>query len=265
MKKNILITGSTDGIGKLTALKFANEGHKIFLHGRNQNKLDQQISEFKALSVNQDISGFVADLSDLESVDVMAEKVKQEVKHLDVLINNAGVFKSADIRAKNGMDIRFVVNYLAPFSLTTKLLPLLMRSSEPRILNLSTAAQAPISYDAMLGKVSVSDSAAYAMSKLALTMWNNYVASKLEDVTVIAVNPGSFLNTNMVKEAYGQSWAPAEKGADILYDLAINEEHRAMSGRYFDNDNGTYANAHQDAYDQALIEKLIEITNKIIE
>ena len=82
---------------------------------------------------------------------------------------------------------------------------------------------------------------------------------------MIAVNPGSLLNTNMVREAYGQSWAPAEKGADILFDLALNEKHRSMSGQYFDNDSGRYAKAHADAYDSPAIEKLLRVTMEITE
>lgn len=264
MKKSILITGSTDGIGKLLAIKLAIEGHTVYVHGRNKNKLSELLSEIKTLSKNEKIYGFVADFSDLIAVKSMAEQIKKEVPRIDVLINNAGIYKSENILNKNGFDIRFVVNYFAPYILTNKLIPLLQKSVEPRIINLSSAAQSSISYKAMLGKEMVSENESYAMSKLALTMWSFYTANMLKNIVVIAVNPGSLLNTKMVKEAFGHHWSPAEKGVDILYDLALLEEHKTKTGKYFDNDKGKYANAHTDVYKGAAIEKLIKITQTIM-
>lgn len=264
MKKNILITGSTDGIGKLTAIKLAKEGHKIYVHGRNSEKLSNVISEIKTASKNENVFGFVADFSDLDSVKQMAEQIKTEVLQIDVLVNNAGIFFSSDSHNKDGFDTRFVVNYLAPYLLTNELLPLVRKTNEPRIINLSSAAQSPISYNAMVGKDKVSENGSYAMSKLALTMWSNYLAKKCKGITVIAVNPGSLLNTKMANEAYGTYWSPAEKGVEILYDLAISDQHKSMTGKYFDNDNGAYAPAHSDAYNEAAIEKLIEVTENLL-
>lgn len=264
MKKNILITGSTDGIGKLVAIKLAKEGHNIYVHGRNTEKLSDVISEIRAASKNENVSGFLADFSDLDSVKQMSDKIKKEVSQIDILINNAGIFFSSESRNKDGFDTRFVVNYLAPYLLTDELLPLIQKGNEPRIINLSSAAQSTISYNAMLGNEKVSENGSYAMSKLALTMWSFRLAKELKDVTVIAVNPGSLLNTKMANEAYGTHWSPAEKGVDILYDLAILDQHKKKSGRYFDNDEVGYAQAHTNAYNDVAIDELIEITENII-
>ncbi len=201
MNKTILITGSTDGIGKLAAIKLAKDGHEIYLHGRNAQKLDTVISEIKTQTNNPQIKGFVADFSDLAAVQQMAAQVNQEVSKIDVLINNAGIFKSPLATNKDGLDIRFVVNYFAPYVLTKALLPLLKKGNAPRLINLSSAAQAPVSPDALAGKIQIGAQAAYAQSKLALTMWSFQLAKQLKDITVIAVNPGSLLNTNMVREA----------------------------------------------------------------
>lgn len=265
MKKNILITGSTDGVGKLTALKLAKEGHNIYVHGRNEKKLSDVVAEIKTLSGNENVSGFIADFSNLDSVKHMADQIKKEVSHIDILINNAGIFFGAEMHNKDGFDTRFVVNYLAQYLLTNELLPLVQKGKEARIINLSSAAQSTISYDAMLGKENVSENASYAMSKLALTMWSFRLAKELKDITVIAVNPGSLLNTKMAQEAYGTHWSPAEKGVDILYELAMLDQHKEMSGKYFDNDGGEYANAHPDAYNDAAISELIATTKKILE
>lgn len=269
MKKTILITGSTDGIGKLAAIKLGKDGHEIYLHGRNAQKLDKVISEIKAQTNNQHIKGFVADFSDLSAVQQMAAQINQEVSKIDVLINNAGIFKSPVATNNAGLDIRFVVNYFAPYLLTKVLLPLLQKGNAPRLINLSSAAQAPVSSDALAGKIQIGAQAAYAQSKLALTMWSFHLAKQLEDISVIAVNPGSLLNTNMVKEAYGRYWSSADKGGNILYDLAVSDEYEGVTEKYFDNDKGeikgAFGPAHSDAYNEGAIAELIQATDKILE
>jgi len=144
------------------------------------------------------------------------------------------------------------------------LLPTLKAGDQPRVINLSSAAQAPVSLNAVVGKEALGDQAAYAQSKLALTMWNTQMAKTNLDITFIAVNPGSLLNTKMVQEAYGKHWAPADKGADILVELATDPKHVRMSGKYFDNDNGNYAYASPDAYEQVKIDQLMETANVVI-
>jgi len=172
MKKTILITGSTDGIGKLTALKLAEDGHEIYVHGRNADKLKAVISEIKTASNNDNVNGFVADFSDLKAVRNMAKQINHDLPKLDVLINNAGVYKSRVAKTKDGFGIRFSVNYFAPYLLTKALLPLLKKGDTSRIINLSSAAQAPISIEALEGEKSLSEMEAYSQSKLALTMWS---------------------------------------------------------------------------------------------
>ena len=267
MIKTILITGSTDGIGKLAAIKLAKDGHEMFLHGRNPQKLTKVIAEIKATSGNDNIKGFVADLSDLDAVRNMAVQLIEEVSKLDVLINNAGVYKSPANQTKEGFDVRFVVNYFAPYLLTEKLLPLLHKGHAARIINLSSAAQAPVSYDALLGTRHLSAQESYAQSKLALTMWSFHLAKVEPALSVIAVNPGSLLNTNMVREGFGRFWSSADKGGNILYDLAISNEYNGVTGKYFDNDKGSdkgsFGHAHPDAHDETAIEQLINVTKKI--
>ncbi len=268
MNKNILVTGSTDGIGKLTVIKLAKDGHTIYLHGRNSSKLATAILEVKEASGNENISGFVADFSDLDAVSKMVREIKVSVPKLDVLINNAGIFKTSATSNFKGFDIRFVVNYLAPYVLTKAILPLLESGDNARIVNLSSAAQSHVS-DATLAGMSIHNaSEAYAQSKLALTMWSFNLAKQLKDISVVAVNPGSLLNTKMAKNAYGQHWSSADKGRDILYDLAVSEEYNGITGKYFDNDKGNpkgeFANAHPDAYDVKLISELIDKTEEII-
>lgn len=279
MTKTILITGSTDGIGKLTALKLAEAGHQVYLHGRNADKLASVIAEVKAVATGaavDNIDGFVADFSDLTDVLKMAAEVNEKLPKLDVLINNAGIYTTASPTTKDGLDVRFVVNYLAPYELTNALLPLLKKSDKARIVNLSSAAQAPILYKAFAGQDHLADKDAYAQSKLALTMWSMDLADTVaaDDINVIAVNPGSLLNTKMVDEAYGQHWSSADKGANILTELAISDEFADDTGKYFDNDikdgvhgdaRGAFGQPHADALNKEAIAELERQTQTVLQ
>lgn len=262
--KNVFITGSTDGIGKLAALQFAREGNTVILHGRNSAKLQRTIEEVKQSSQNKAIHGFVADFSDLSSVRNLVSNVSETFPSIDVLINNAGVFKSSDALNDQKLDVRFVVNYLAPYILTKGMMPLLKNGNSPRIVNLSSAAQASISFQALKGHEMLSESNAYAQSKLALTIWSFYLAEQNPELNIIALNPGSLLNTKMVKEAYGRFWSSAEKGSNIIYEAATSERFMEGSGRYFDNDIEAFNEAHEDAYDSIIQDRLIAETERIL-
>ncbi|SDL25710.1 SDR family NAD(P)-dependent oxidoreductase [Kriegella aquimaris] len=259
--KHILITGSTDGIGKLLALRLAKEGHFVAIHGRSDAKLAASLKEIKQQSNNENVIGFLADFSDLNTVKKMAEEVSEKMPVIDVLVNNAGVLMT---NSNSGTtDIRFVVNYFAPYVLTNGLLPNIKASKTARIVNLSSAAQSTINIQALEGKIALGANEAYAQSKLALTMWSFHLAEQEPSITVVAVNPGSLLNTKMAKEAYGQHWSPAEKGVDVLYDLAMTD--LAETGRYFDNDKGFYSDAHPDAYNHEKIKELITETETLLQ
>ena len=259
--KHILITGSTDGIGKLLALRLAKEGHFVAIHGRSEKKLNTTLSQIRNESKNDNVIGFLADYSDLSDVKKMAAEVSEKMPKIDVLVNNAGIFNSKINSTPSGIDIRLVVNYLAPYQFTNAILPLIKKAEAPRIVNLSSAAQSPVSLAALKGEASLGVNEAYAQSKLALTMWSFDLAAKESNILVVAVNPGSLLNTKMAHEAYGQHWSPAEKGVDILYDLSMTD--KAKTASYFDNDKGGYSQAHPNAYSEAKIKELLAISNSI--
>lgn len=268
MQKTILITGSSDGIGKLAAIQLAQDGHQVYLHGRNQDKLNEAVEEARQKSGNNTITGYLADFSDLANVRKMADQVNSDLDHIDVLINNAGILKSKTAKNAAGIDIRFEVNYLAPYVLTNNLQTLLDKGTKSRLINVASAAQAPVNLAALRGDTNLTDQESYAQSKLALVMWTFDYAKNHPSIVSIAVNPGSLLDTKMANEAYGRHWAPASKGANILVDLATSDEYNNESGKYFDNDKGTekgyFAPAQQDAYDQQKINQLIEETNHLV-
>ncbi len=264
--KHILITGSTDGIGKLLALRLAKERHFVAIHGRSETKLAATLKEIKGQSNNENIIGFLADFSNRKAVKKMVKEVAEKMPKIDVLVNNAGILTTNS--KTDSTDIRFMVNYFAPYVLTNGLLSNIKTSEAPRIVNLSSAAQSTINIQALEGKTGLGANEAYAQSKLALTMWSFYLAEQEPSITVVAVNPGSLLNTKMANEAYGQFWSPADKGADLLYDLAVSEVFERVSGAYFDNDKGTergdFAEAHPDAYNGSKIDEIIAVTEMLL-
>ncbi len=243
MSKTILITGSTDGIGLLTAKTLATMGHNVLLHGRSKEKL-----ELAAKEVGGNTETYAADLSRMDQVHALATAVREQHDQLDVVINNAGVLKVSPTQTPDGYDVRFMVNTFAPYVLTRALLPSFTEKS--RIVNLSSAAQAPVDLDVLHGRKQVDDLAAYSQSKLAITIWSQELASELSDgPVVIAVNPGSFLASKMVKEGFGMAGNDLQIGADVLRDAAIGDAFADASGRYFDNDQGAFAQPHAAALD----------------
>ena len=243
MLKTILITGSTDGIGLLTAKKLASEGHEVLLHGRSEAKL-----EAAAADVGGRTASYVADLSRMDDVKAMADAVSLNHARLDVLINNAGVLKAPNPRTAEGFDIRFMVNTFAPYALTRRLLPIIPK--EGRIINLSSAAQAPVDLDAMAGQVDLDEMNAYSQSKLAITIWSRELAKELGDgPVVVAVNPGSLLASKMVKEGFGIEGNDLQIGVDILCRAALDPTFADASGKYFDNDAGRFNQPNAAALD----------------
>ena len=240
MTKTILITGATDGIGLLTAQKLASEGHRVLMHGRSEAKLA------KAAETIGGAETYLADLSRMGDVAAMAEEILGRHRHLDVLINNAGILKAPKAQTEADRDIRFDVNTIAPYFLTRALLPIM--PVDGRIVNLSSAAQAPVDVDAMTRYKPMADMDAYAQSKLAITIWSAEMAREMPDgPVVVSVNPGSLLASKMVKEGFGIAGNDLDIGADILIRAALSEEFAGASGKYFDNDNGQFAAPHSAA------------------
>lgn len=264
MTQTILITGSTDGIGLETAKRLASEGHDLLLHGRNPAKLDDAEGAVREQGGKGRIALLVGDLSRPVDVIELADAVIADCDGLDVVINNAGVFKVAEPLTSDGLDVRFAVNTIAPYLLTRRLLPLVR--TRGTVINVSSAAQAPVDLRALRGEVQLSDGDAYAQSKLALTMWSRHLALELgaDGPSVVAVNPGSLLATKMVKEGYGIAGNDIGIGADILIRAALSDEFAEASGQYFDNDSGRFAPPHPDALDPEKTDALVNAVDSIL-
>ncbi len=262
MTRTILLTGSTDGIGKLAALRLLKEGHEVLLHGRDPDKL-ARVREELSKRAGHPVEGFVADLSSMAEVARLADEVAAAHDRLDVLVHNAGVYRAPDVRTADGFDIRFAVNTFAPWLLTQRLLPLL--PDDGRIVNLSSAAQSPVDLAALAGHEPLGEGAAYAQSKLALTMWTNHLPRGLGGRQVaVSVNPGSLLGTNMVREAFGITGGDVAIGADIVARAAVSDVFADASGRYYDNDIQAFGPPHRDALDAGRCQTVAEAIEQAV-
>ena len=265
-EQTILITGSTDGIGKLTALQLAKQNAHVLIHGRNKEKLAGVVEELKAASGNKNIEGVAADFASLAEVRRLAGKVLTEYPSLDVLINNAGVGYTDSRYSKDGYELRLAVNYLAPFLFTQLLLPALKNAAPARIVNVSSAGQHPIDFDDIMLEKDFDVTRAYSQSKLALIMFTIDLAEQLkeENITVNGLHPGTYLNTNMVRRAGITPRGEAESGAEAEVFLATSESLAGVTGKYFNVK--TEAKAEAQAYDQQARKRLwelsLQLTNK---
>jgi NAD(P)-dependent dehydrogenase (short-subunit alcohol dehydrogenase family) len=263
--KIVLITGSTDGVGKLVALRLAQAGARLLLHGRSMEKGERVLAEIRAATASDKLEFHLADLASLADVRALAAAVAARHDRLDLLINNAGIGfgpRGAMRRevSRDGHELRFAVNYLAGFLLTHLLLPTLRRGAPARIVNVSSAGQYPIDFEDVMLARGYEGTRAYRQSKLAQVMFTIDLAEQLKDagVTVNCLHPATFMNTNMVIESGYSPSSSVEEGADAILHLATSSELEGKTGLYFDGKRQARANAQ--AYDAAARQRLRELS-----
>jgi retinol dehydrogenase 12 len=249
-----LITGATEGVGKVTALELAKKGFSIAIAARNASKAEALKKEIETSTGNTNCDYIVADLGSLGQVRQLAETFRRRYSHLDVLINNAGVFLPTRTETEDGYEMMFQVNYLSPFLLTNLLLEELLRSEQGRIINLSSSVYAFGKFDpddlqsvgvgVGVGEKHFSVFGTYATTKLFVLMFTEELASRLKDtsVTANAVHPG-IVRTRMMLQAPGAlrlvsylslpfSISPFEGARTSVY-LAASPDVEGISGQYF--------------------------------
>src|SRR5205085_11238660 len=138
--KTVLVTGATAGIGCETARQLLGRGYRVILHGRTLEKAERVIEELKRDAPFARAEPVYADLSVMREVVGLAEQVIAKTSHLDVLINNAGVYEHERRLTCDGFEMTMAVNHLAPFLLTRELLETLLAAPQGRIITLSSSA-----------------------------------------------------------------------------------------------------------------------------
>jgi NAD(P)-dependent dehydrogenase (short-subunit alcohol dehydrogenase family) len=242
-ERTIVITGATDGLGKALASDLAPGGGRLILHGRSEEKGQALIEELRPRATGE-LEWRRADLSSLDEVRGLADELLDEDR-IDVLVNNAGVGTAGGREeSADGHELTFAVNYLAPFLLTRRLLPLIKSSAPARIVNVTSAGQAPIDFDDVMLEHGYSGAQAYGQSKLALVMLTFDLAEELEGsgATANCLHPGTYLPTNMVRQAGVEPVTPLEDGVRATMRLIASPEVDGVNGHYFD---GTSESAPQ--------------------
>jgi NAD(P)-dependent dehydrogenase (short-subunit alcohol dehydrogenase family) len=271
----ILITGSTDGVGKLVARRLAESGARVLLHGRSAEKGEHTLREIREAIRRESrpeprLEYFLADFASLDAVRRLADAVRRQHDRIDILINNAGI--GGGVRGQmrretsvDGYELRFAVNYLAPFLLTHLLLPTIIASAPARIVNVSSIGQYPINFDNVMLERDYDGYRAYRQSKLAQILFTIDLAEQLTaqhiNVTVNALHPASLMNTKMVYESFGSTMSTIEDGADAILYVATSHQLDSTTGRYFDQQR--LARPHDQAFDAAARQRLRDLSLRL--
>lgn len=258
-QKVVVITGSTDGLGREVATRVAATGAHVIVHGRNQERGAEVVRAIEAAGGSA--SFYAADFADLAQVRALAEAIDRDYDRIDVLVNNAGIWLRTGERQVNaaGHEMHFAVNYLAGYLLTRSLLPLIEAAAPSRIINIASVAQNPIDFSNPMLERGYNGGRGYGQSKLAQIIFTMDLAEELRDrdVTVVAVHPSTLMDTNMVSEAGLSAQSTVDEGADAVMNLVTGTD--IETGQYYDTMRPTRAN--DQAYDfdaQAALRELSE-------
>jgi NAD(P)-dependent dehydrogenase (short-subunit alcohol dehydrogenase family) len=269
-EQTILITGATDGLGRALAAELAGTGAALLLHGRDDERGQETIEEVRAQTGNERLHWYRADLASLDEVRDLAQRVEHERERLDGLVNNAGIGTNLPgdgerMESRDGHELRFAVNYLAGFLLTRLLEPLLVRSTPARIVNVSSAGQAPLDFDDVMLERSYNGIQAYCQSKLAQVMFTFDLAEELRDarVTVNCLHPATYMPTKIVYAAGATPASSLEEGMEATLRLAVGPQLEGVTGHYFNGQRE--ARAHPQAYDADARRRLRELSERLVD
>lgn len=256
----ILITGSTDGIGKQTATELVRRGAQVIIHGRSESRCIAVQQEIAAHHPDARVDYVTGDLSSLQEVRTLAEGILRSFPRVDVLINNAGVFMTERRLSVDGVEMTFAVNHLAPFLLTHLLVPRLTASPDGRVITVSSIAHRNGSIDLLdlNSERSFSGYSAYATSKLANILFTTELARRQPSLSANCLHPG-VVNTKLLRVGFSgvNGNDSLEQGAETSVHCALSEEVKGVSGKYFQRKRAVSpsASAMDDSTAAALWEK----------
>ncbi|MCL4542780.1 MAG: SDR family oxidoreductase [Deltaproteobacteria bacterium] len=239
--KTALITGSTDGIGKQTAIILAKKGFFVLIHGRSGEKCKQTVDEIGSVTKNKNLDYFNYDLISLKEVLNFSNEVKKRYNNLDVLINNAGVYLNDYTLSPEGIEATLQINYLSMFFLTLNLIPVIKpeKSEATRIINVSSMAHSPeMDFENLINTAKYGGRKAYSLSKLCVIYFTIELSERLKgkNITVNCLHPG-VINTKLLRAGWGGLGKffsrDAGEGAITPVYLATSDEVANITGKYF--------------------------------
>ncbi|KAF9285854.1 hypothetical protein BGZ68_003515 [Mortierella alpina] len=245
-----IVTGGNAGLGLETSKALVEAGYRTIIACRSVKKGQAAVAHIEAETGIKDMAvAMPLDLSSFESIKTFALDFKVQGHGLDVLVNNAGIMDVPFTLTKDGFESQFGVNHLGHYLLTMELLPVLNRSSQGRIIVLSSNAMFPshgIPYDNVQTKKNYSRLGYYAHSKLANLLFVKALKRRLDQagsrITVNAVHPGT-CRTNLFESGivlmraamvpFKPLFRSAEEGALTSVYLALAPELETVSGEFF--------------------------------
>jgi NAD(P)-dependent dehydrogenase (short-subunit alcohol dehydrogenase family) len=238
-QKTIVISGTTSGIGRATALRLARENHNIITVNRPSSREEVAFQELQPLGTGEK-HRYLADLSTEAGVREAGLAISREIPKVDVLINNAGVFKTKESFSADGEEMTFAVNVRAAAMLTGTLLPLLEQSGWGRVLFLSSELykRAKVATDNPLSPGKFNSSRVYAHSKMLLTLLAGVLAEEYPATEFFSVHPG-VIATDVFRDypkfftkLLNKMLPGPDTAAELLATLAL-EDSQATNGSYF--------------------------------
>ena len=241
--KTIIVTGSNSGIGKEAALKLAQEGHRVLMLCRDSQKSKKARGDIIERSGNSDVVLIPVDLSEPKSIRKVVNEITIEYPVIDVLVNNAGLYKVKREANSNGVEMNFAVNYLATFMLSQLLLKNLEPSGNGRIVNVVSEMykNGKIDFDDLMLENGYNAGKAYANAKLAAVLFSVELAKRVKDrgVTVNTLHPGVLATDafrdypKILVKIMNLFLEKPEKGGDRIAYLATSDNLKSVTGKYF--------------------------------
>src|SRR5256885_1865508 len=239
--KICLVTGSTSGLGRATALALAQQHATVILGCRDKQRGEAVLAEIKAANPTATVDLLLLDLSVQHSIRTAVREFENRYDHLDVLINNAAVFTRQRTLTADGYETMFATNHLGPFLLTNLLLERLKAANSARILTITAPSTMKIAFEDLQAEQKFSALYAFGASKAANLLFTYELARRLvgTTVTVNAFYPG-IVKTPLMREApaplrwlntlFGQS--PELVAQSVVY-YASSPDVQAMTGLFF--------------------------------
>lgn len=263
--KICLVTGATDGIGKVTARALAERGATVIGVGRSPAKIETTLAEVGKTPGTLEF--LTADLSSQAQVRALVEEFRSKYGQLHVLVNNAGALFTSYRETVDHIEMTFALNHLSYFLLTNLLLETITSSAPARIINVASDAHqnSDINFDDLYHRKHYSGWDAYGASKLANILFTYELARRLEGtrITVNAVHPG-FVHTNFQRAAGLSMRGPLtpEEGADTQIWLATADDLEGVTGKYFVRRRDIRSS--DESYDDAVARRLWDVSAKLV-
>ncbi len=272
--KTILITGGTSGVGKATVEKLASFGSHIILLVRNRAKAKSVIETITKNFVDARIDIIEGDLSSLKSISAAANEIKVKYPVIDVLINNAGGVFSKKEMTEDGFEWAYQVNYLSHFLLTNLIIENLLKSEDPRVINISSEAHriGSINFDNLNCEVKFGAWKQYGTTKLINILFSKGLTNRFSSMGLysFALHPG------VVKTEFGANnksflryfnkmpfLISAEKGAETSVYLATQDIKKLNNGGYYKKSVISYSSL--DSQDIEVQQQLWDVSLKQLE